>query len=133
MTSGDDIERRLWNWVRWRAGGGGDGRFVQVGGSGLVSSVYRDGPRIRRSGYAVATYPVLVSEAQATDRAIRGLPTELAQALHCWYLRRALDGFYFTADWTQAEMAARIGWNVRTFQREIERARERLRTSLTRS
>ena len=117
-----EVERRLWNWVRWRAGGCGDGRFVQIGGSGLVSSVYRSGPKIRRSGYAQATFPVLVSEAQATDAAIKRLPVELCQALHAWYLRRGPDNLLYTADWSQAEIAAHLGFARRTLQLRITQA-----------
>lgn len=126
MNDGVEVERRLWNWVRWKTGGAGDGRFVQAGGSGLVSSVYRGGPPLRRSGYAQASYPTLVSEAQATDRAIRALPAALAEALHAWYLRRTVAGYYFTADWTQDEIAAHCGVSPRTFRRHLAQAREAL-------
>lgn len=123
----DEIERRLWNWVRWRLGGMSDGRFVQYGGGGAgVSSVYRK-VRNRRSGYAQASFPVLASEAQATDRAVNALDDPLRVAIHAWYLRRGANGEFFTSDWTQEEIARHVGCARRTFQERLDRARECIR------
>lgn len=131
QASKDEVERRLENWARWKRGGMSDGRFTQFGGgSSGVSSVYRQGPRSRRSGYAVATFPVLASEAQATNRAINALDDDLRAVVYARYLRQTIDGRTFTVDWTQEEIGADLGCTRRTVLNRLARALDCIRLHL---
>lgn len=123
-----ELERRLQNWARWHAGGGGDGRGVMVGGSRGVSSIYAQRPLGRRSGYRVASVPVLVLDAQEVERATHRLDVEFGDALTAWYRRRGPAPSYqrFDATWTQEEIAAALGCSRSTFGRRLAVARVRL-------
>lgn len=130
-----EIERRLENWARWHASGGGDGAGARSGGSGMVSSIYSQRPRGQRSGYRVASVPVLSLDAQETDRAVRAvqaLAPEVADALVAWYRRRGPSpGLQrFDAAWTQEDIAAALGCSSATLRRRLVAGRELVHEAL---
>lgn len=128
-----EIERRLLNWANWHSGGARDGSFVDGGGSDGVSSIYTKGERTGgRTGYRVASVPMLALDAQQTDRAVRSLPLELADALTAWYRRRGPPPDYqrFDVSWTQERIAGALGVSRTTLHRRIVEARERVHEAL---
>ena len=80
----DEYERRMLNWRRWRETSNlvtGDNPSIY---SILASGIYnRTDPRHRE-----VTVPMLVGEAQDTERAVRTLPPALRRAVEVWYLER---------------------------------------------
>jgi hypothetical protein len=103
MAKIEDIERRLLNWARWRAGAGAGGmgysavNLESAGGSG---------------GYREATIPTLDCEAEQTDRAVASLVSEIRATLELVYLGRG----------TMAEKARRLCIGEAMVYRRIDAA-----------
>jgi hypothetical protein len=103
-----DIERRLLNWARWKAGEGGGG----LGYSG--GSMWNT--EAGRSGYREAIIPTVDVEASATDTAVLALPSELRSAVEALYLRRG----------TIEQAADRLCCGVATIYRRVDQAHAQL-------
>lgn len=82
MRKLEDIERRLLNWVRWKAGAG-------VGGLGYASvnllAALSGGSRTAHDPVPI---PTMAIEAEETDRAVQALPSELRRTVEVVYLGR---------------------------------------------
>ena len=89
MARIEDIERRLLNWSRWRAGAGSGG--MGYAAVNMESSGGSD-------GYREATIPTMDCEAEETDRAVMSLASEL----------RATVELVYTGRGTMAEKARRL-------------------------
>ncbi len=76
MTTNLDYDRRMNNWRMWRMS---EGR--SVGGSPFP--VYNLSPRPPRGENIM---PILIGEAEQTDRAVRALPPLLRRAVEIWFL-----------------------------------------------
>lgn len=78
----EDIERRLLNWARWKAGAG-------VGGLGYASvnmlAALSGGSRAAADPVPI---PTMAIEAEETDRAVLALPSELRRTVEVVYLGR---------------------------------------------
>jgi hypothetical protein len=72
-----DYERRMDNWRLWRVS---EGR--SIGGSPYP--IYNLTPRPPRGENIM---PILVGEAEQTDKAVRGLPQPLRRVVEVWYLQ----------------------------------------------
>lgn len=83
MARIEDIERRLLNWARWVAGGGGGGMGYARTNWGADTGA--------RSGYREATIPTVDCEAEETDRAVLALPGELRAAVNEVYVETGTD------------------------------------------
>ena len=103
MARVDDVERRLLNWVRWRAGSGS-------GGMGFARSDMAAGPG--RDGYRESVIPTVDCEAEETDRAVMALPSELRATVESFYLGRG----------TILDKANRLCCRVPTVYARIDRA-----------
>jgi len=127
-----EVERRLQNWARWWAGGCVDGRGGDAGGSRGVSSIYAQRPVGQRSGYRIASVPVLALDAQQTQAAIDTLHETLADALVAWYRRVGpppdRQRFYSTD--SQEAIADALGISRRTFVYRLGASRRKLREAL---
>lgn len=79
MARIEDIERRLLNWARWRAG-------MKGGGLGYASADMA-AERVDGGGYdAQAIIPTIDVEASETDQAVMTLPSELRRTVEVCYL-----------------------------------------------
>lgn len=77
MARIEDIERRLLNWARWRAGAGSGGMGyagVNWGSDGGTRSAYRE-----------ARIPTLDCDGEEMDRAVRSLSSELRRTVEVHY------------------------------------------------
>lgn len=100
-----EIARRLENWARWYWGGGRGGGGSPFPAYNLVNAL---SPRA-----ASHSIPIMVGEAEDTDRFMRRMPPELVKALIICYLSRG----------TPKSLARRCRClTVRTYQRRVERA-----------
>lgn len=82
----DDYERRMSNWRRWRLGGAAAlvKRNSPLAFTLLSSDLYnRTEPRHRD-----ATLPLLVGEAEDTQRAVQALEPAFRRVVEVWYLER---------------------------------------------
>jgi len=98
-----DIERRLQNWSRWKAGEGAGGlgyAAVDLGSTG------------GSSGHREAVVPVWDTEASVTDQAVQALRSEQQAAIRAVYLDH---GSAFIA-------AFELGIALRTLHARVERA-----------
>lgn len=78
----EDIERRLLNWVRWKAGAG-------VGGLGYASvNMLAALGGSSRGAHDPIPIPTMAIEAEETDRAVMALPSELRRTVEVVYLGR---------------------------------------------
>lgn len=119
--SDDDLERRLKNWADWCHSG-----RSAAGSSGIISSIYKGGPRGRRVGNVM---PVIDGEAIETEAAIDQLPRELREALRAYYLRVSPAGKWL-GTLSDGRVAEAIGCARSTLADRLERARCRLRVEL---
>lgn len=119
--SDDDLERRLGNWAAWYYSG-----RSAAGSSGIISSIYKGGPRGRRVGNIM---PVIDGEAIETDAAVDQLPRELREALRAHYLRVSPTGKWL-GTLSDGRVAEALGCARSTLAERMERARQRLRLEL---
>lgn len=102
----EDIERRLLNWTRWRAGAG-------VGGLGYASvnmlAALGGGSRGPHDPIPI---PTLAIEAEETDRAVEALEAELRRTVEVVYLGRG----------GAAEQAQALGVSVAAVRARVCRA-----------
>lgn len=78
MARLEDVERRLLNWARWRAGMGSGGMGyagVHWGAEGGTRAAYRE-----------ARIPTMDCEGEETDRAVRALPSDLRRTVEVHYV-----------------------------------------------
>lgn len=81
----EDIERRLLNWVRWKAGAG-------VGGLGYASvNMLAALAGSSRGAHDPIPIPTMAIEADETDAAIKALPDDLRRTVEVAYLGRGGD------------------------------------------
>lgn len=80
MARIEDIERRLLNWARWKAGG----RTGGLGYSSLNLTAAMTGGG--RDGYRESVIPTNDCEAAETDRAVTQLSSELRRTIEVVYL-----------------------------------------------
>jgi hypothetical protein len=80
MARIEDIERRLLNWARWKAGGRSGG--LGYSAINLQAAVVGGG----RDGYREATIPTNDCEADETDQAVLALPSELRRTVEVVYV-----------------------------------------------
>lgn len=104
-----EIARRMENWGRWYYGGV---HVLSIGSQGSPFPAYRlvsdDSPRAESS-----KIPVLMGEAEDTDKALRKMPPELTKALIVHVLSKG----------TPRSRATRCRCrSVRTYYRRVERA-----------
>lgn len=78
MARDEEIERRLNNWARWRAGMHNPLGYAAVD---LTAIAVGQGDRYRE-----ASIPVMGAEAAETDEGIRTLPSELRRTIEVQYL-----------------------------------------------
>jgi hypothetical protein len=106
-----EIARRIENWGRWYYGGV---HVLAVGSDQSPFPAYRlssdDSPRAESR-----KIPVLMGEAEDTDRVLRGMHPELAKALKIHYLSKG------TPKAKALRCKCRI---VRTYYRRVERAEQ---------
>lgn len=114
----DDLERRLNNWAHWFWSGGRVGQR----GSGVVSSVYHQGPRGRRAGVSM---PVIDGEAIDTHDAIDRLAIDLRNALRARYLKLGPRGGSLVA-MVGRQVARRLGCGEDTYLRRLRTAKHML-------
>lgn len=114
----DDLERRLNNWSRWYWSGG----RVGMRGSGVVSSIYHQGPRGRRAGVAM---PVIDGEAIDTHDAVDRLPQDLRDVLRARYLRIGQRGRSLTG-MIDRQVARALRCDESTFYRRLRTAKHML-------
>ena len=119
--SDDDLERRLANWAAWCHSG-----RSATGSSGIISSIYKGGPRGRRVGNVM---PVIDGEAIETEAAVDQLPRELREALRAYYLRVSPAGKWL-GTLSDGRVAEAIGCARSTLADRLDRARHRLRLEL---
>lgn len=82
MRKLEDIERRLLNWTRWKAGAG-------VGGLGYASvNMLAALGGSSRGPHDPIPIPTMAIEAEETDRAVMALPSELRRTVELVYLGR---------------------------------------------
>ena len=111
MARIEEIERRLLNWARWRAGAGS-------GGMGYASvNMASEGAR---DGYREATIPTIDCEAEETDRVVMSLASELRAAVEAVYLGQG----------TVAEKARRLCLSEAGMYRRIDQAHARMQSWL---
>ena len=82
----DDYERRMSNWRRWRLGGAAAliKRNSPLAFTLLSSDLYnRTSPRLRD-----AVLPLLVGEAEDTQRAVQALPPAMRRVVEVWFLEK---------------------------------------------
>ncbi len=103
MARIEDIERRLLNWARWRAG-------ANQGGLGYATLDYAS--EAGQSGYREAVIPTVDCEAEETNQAVMALSSELRATVECFYL--AGGGI--------AQKARRLCVSVPTVYQRVERA-----------
>jgi len=107
MARIDEIERRLLNWARWRAGGA-------AGGLGYASvNLQSEGAQ---AGYREAVIPTIDCEAEETERAVMSLASELRAAVEAVYLQGG----------TSEQKARRLCVTPRTVQMRVETAHRRI-------
>ena len=111
MARIEDIERRLLNWARWRAGAGMGG----LGYSGV--DLTDDGGR---DGYREAVVPTMNCEASETETAVQALVPELRAAVEMFYLRGG----------GHKDKARRLGLSAAGMYARIETAHARLQVWL---
>lgn len=75
----EDMDRRLDNWARWRAGG-------RAGGLGFAAVNTLAALGGDRGRYREATIPTVDCEGAETDIAVRALPVELVRTIEVHYL-----------------------------------------------
>jgi hypothetical protein len=123
----DDLERRLLNWARWKLAGGELSRsLIERAASG--AGVFGDGAR--GTGYREAVMPILAGEALETDRAVIGLELEQRAAIRGWYLGALPDGSRMPVPWVQADLARRLGYTLRSFERLLAGSRQAIAAAL---
>jgi hypothetical protein len=106
MARIEDIERRLLNWARWKAGGRSGG--LGYSAINLVAATVGGG----RDGYREAVIPTNDCEADETDQAVLALPSEM---------RRTVEVVYVEGG-GMASKARRLCCTERTVQARIEQA-----------
>jgi len=80
MARIEEIERRLLNWARWKAGG-------RSGGLGYSAiNLVTAGSGGGRDGYRESVIPTNDCEADETDQAVMSLPSELRRTLEVVYV-----------------------------------------------
>lgn len=127
MARDPEIERRLLNWARAKAGGG-------AGGLGYATVNLQAETNTR--GYREATIPIDACEADVTDQAVKALTPELRHTVVEFYLRNKSARTIGLAERiTEQAVYARIGKShgeLRTWfaQRERRAADERKRLEL---
>lgn len=100
-----EIARRLENWSRWYWGGGRG-----AGGSPFPAYNLVNASSVRESSHSI---PVMMGEAEDTDRILRAMHPEHTKALIVHYLSRG----------TPKDRARRCRCKVvRTYHRRVERA-----------
>jgi hypothetical protein len=100
-----DIERRLQNWSRWKAGEGS-------GGLGYASPLLGSSSGGGSSGYREAVIPTWDTEAAVTDQAVQALDEEM---------RKTIEAYYLTPG-TAFAVAYELGIALRTLHNRVERA-----------
>lgn len=113
MARIEDIERRLLNWARWRAGAGGGG----LGYTSVDLTLANAG----RDGYLDATVPTLDVEAEETDRGLNELDYPLREAVYAGYLGGG----------SMKTKAQRLGCSEATLYARIDQAHYRLSSWLS--
>lgn len=102
-----EVARRIENWARWYWGGGRGGGGSPFPAYNLVNAL-----SVRESSHSI---PIMIGEAEDTDRIMRGMNPELYKALIIHYLSRG----------TPKDRARRCRCKVvRTYYRRVERAEE---------
>lgn len=79
MARDEEIERRLLNWARWKAGIGG-------GGLGHARSRWAEDASFGGRRYREAVIPTDACDADETDRAVRSLDAPLRRTLEVVYV-----------------------------------------------
>ena len=107
MARIEEVERRLLNWARWRAGAGSGG----MGFASVNMAACGD-----RSGNRESVIPTLDCEAEETDRAVMALASELRATVEAIYLGNG----------TMAAKARRLCVTEDGINRRIGRAHARI-------
>lgn len=116
----EDLERRLLNWARWKIGGGELSRSLldrAASGAGVFRGNARGG------GYRETVMPILSGEALETDAAVNAVEPKQQATIRGWYLGILPDRSRMPISWTQADLARRLGYAIRTFERVLTGAR----------
>jgi DNA-directed RNA polymerase specialized sigma24 family protein len=100
-----DVVRRMRNWVDWKGGGGRYSTFTTDYDSIVISDGYRE-----------ASMPILVAEAQQTDRALKTIPDELGTAVALFWLGGE--------DMSYVEMGGQLGCSDKTCKARILRGHQ---------
>lgn len=124
MARIEEIERRLLNWARWKAGESRTGRigYARTSWGADVGT---------RGCYREARIPISDCEAEETDRAIAALtPFELRQTVSVYYLASSETEAMGRLQCARQTMHARIGrahLAIQHWLAEQQRAREQER------
>jgi hypothetical protein len=123
----EDLERRLLNWARWKLAGGELSRSL-IERASSDAGVFGNGDR--GSGYRETTMPILSGEALETDTAVNAVESAQRDTIRGWYLGILPDYSRMAIPWTQADLARRMGYALRTFERMLTDARRAVAEAL---
>lgn len=123
----EDLELELLNWSLWLlAGGWGYTRNALTSSAGLVT---RYSPIETR--YREARVPVRAGAAADVDRLVCALPADLRVVIYAEYLHIDANGRQLPSYFKQEETAAALDTSLRTYERNLAKARGALSEAMT--